>query len=142
MGLNALSVRAQGFDISSWAINYGRDILGVSNITDKWEDCPKTCGTLTALDVFEHMPLEKVRAVLSEVSAKSLLVRMPVCNADGEDFALEVSRRDKTHITCLTKTQWGDLFAEYGYRLETIIAHKTIWDAEGALCRLYVKSGP
>lgn len=134
-----LNIEIQGYDISSWAIQYGKNVLGAKNLTDQWSECQNNYNTLIALDVFEHMKLAEVATVLANVGAKRIIVRMPVANKKGEDFALDIARRDTTHQTCLSKEEWDSFFEESGYKLEKVLDFSTIWDAMGALSRSYVK---
>ncbi len=140
LAFQELGVKVQGYDISPWPIQYGRETLGINDITDKWHECKDDYKTLIALDVFEHMELEDIKCVLEEVSAEVILVRIPVADRIGEAFFLEIARRDVTHITCLTKEQWEEVFLECGYDLLRILDFKTIWDAKGVLSRFYVKN--
>ena len=40
---------------------------------------------------------------------------MPVCANEGEDYVLNVSRVDPTHVIRWTKNQWRKLFENLGY---------------------------
>jgi hypothetical protein len=135
-----LDIEIQGYDISSWPIQYGREMLGINNITDQWHECNEVYKTLIALDVFEHMLLKDIRCVLEAVEPEIILARIPIADKVGEEFFLEVARRDNTHITCLTKSQWEEFFSKYGYKLCQVLNLKTIWDSKGVLSRIYVKN--
>ena len=139
MALQELGIEVQGYDLSPWPIQYGKNTLHADNITDVWSECNDSYQTMLVLDVFEHMTLKDIDQVLSKVNAPTLMARVPVTNRVGEDFVLAISRRDDTHRICFTKGQWEDIFAMHGYKLHQILDFKTIWDSEGVLSRIYVK---
>lgn len=136
----AIGHKAVGFDISDWAIDYGTKVLRIDNLTSDWSTIDKSPGTLVCLDVLEHMELDRVHALLGEVNSECLLARIPV--SDGEDFVLDVSRRDATHVSCMTKREWEDLFVQHGYHMVKVLQGQAIWDSVGVLSRFYAKSLP
>lgn len=136
--LQAINVKTQGYDVSEWAITYGLN-MGFKNLTKNKEELEKS-RTLVALDVFEHMELAELKNVILDIGAQLILVRIPVAKKSGGKFVLEVSNCDETHITCLTKFEWEEFFFNCGYKLKEILNCQTIWDSEGVLSRVYVKS--
>lgn len=136
--LRKLDVNAFGYDVSEWAVNYGKGVFGLHDFLSN-EKPNASFNTLLAIDVFEHMPLDVVHDTLTEFDAEVLIVRIPVAAEVGEDFFLDISRRDKTHITCLTKSEWEEVFSKAGYRLAVVFDRPLIWDSEGVLSRAYVK---
>ena len=140
--LNEIDIEAYGYDLSDWAINYGIDNLNLkpNSITKDWNNCIKKCGTLFALDVFEHMSIEQVKNVLNEVEAKILITRIPVTIKKGENFLLEESKKDFTHINCLEKEEWEIIFQECGFNFISLLKFDSIWDSQGVLSRVYEKN--
>ena len=137
--LKEIEIESHGYDISDWAIDYGKRSLGISSITSDWKSSMKKCGTLFALDDFEHMSIREVKDVLNEVDAKIFIARIPVAFKKGEGFFLEESRKDITHINCLTKEEWEKIFQECGFNLISLLNFDKIWDSKGVLSRVYGK---
>lgn len=123
LALQELGVDVCGYDISPWAVQYGRE-MG-ARVTDRM---PSGYKTLIALDVFEHMSPADI-----PLGAQRMIVRVPVCQ--GGDFVLEASRRDNTHVTRLTKGGWGRLLRDYD--CTWLFGGERIWESEGVLSRVY-----
>lgn len=139
-GLQKIDMQIQGYDISSWAIHYGTEILKIPNLTDQWNDLKPSYETLLGLDVFEHMSILDIKFILHKIQIKTIVARIPVAKKANEDFVLDVSKRDKTHITCMTKNQWDNLFLSCSYSPQLILNYEHIWESEGVLSRVYVKN--
>lgn len=132
-----LGVEADGYDISEWAINYGSKDLGVKNLSTKL-DYKKAYRTRFMLDVLEYIDIDHIReSILFYPTYKYLVVRIPVPLRTGEDFHMEVSRNDKTHITCLDKTDWDKLFRNCDLMHMATLNYENIWDSPGVFCAVY-----
>lgn len=141
--LNNLGYKTIGTDISYWAINTGRkkylldkDILQHHNITlleNKYID------NMIVLDVFEHIEEEEIKELLSICSIRNMIVRIPVSIIEGEDYYLDVSKKDITHKKAHTKKWWQNLFFFFGYNVKNIINEKYIYDSMGVLCVKIIK---
>ena len=120
----------QGYDISEWAIKQAKEkkLPIVDNLTSKFD-------IMISLDVFEHMNDEDIKSALAIVDPKILIVRIPV-SLDGNTFALDISRRDSTHINCKTKQDWIN-FLNYPFNLRINI--ETIYDTDGVMCCIFFK---
>lgn len=127
-----------GYDISEWAINYGLS-QGVKNLTTSYSDIisGEKFDILIALDVFEHMEIEDIKKMLEDVFPEYLLVRIPVPFKDGEDYVLDISNKDPTHITKLSKSSWDGVLEDSGYIKLVDLNLPTIWDSKGVLASLY-----
>lgn len=136
--LNDLGYDCLGYDISNWAVSYGQERFKANLTTNYAHIIDKNYDYMLALDVLEHMDIEEINLVLSEVLTSYLLVRIPVCEHEGKDFVLDVSRADKTHITCLTKAQWNELFERQGFYLGWRLHLENIWDSSGVFCAVYI----
>ena len=88
------------------------------------------------LDVLEHIDGEELRRIMVLLKKypvlKGVIFRVPVCNREGENFVLEESRRDKTHVQCHTKNWWKEMFETFGYKFKPLNL-RTIYDSEGVL---------
>jgi cytidyltransferase-like protein len=138
--LNALSRKGNynliGTDISTWAIEFGKqtfkDIILYHYNRDLliW-----SFDYILFLDVLEHMndvELKKIFHLLTTNKPKKILIRIPVSKKEGEDFVLECSKKDKTHIQCHDKNWWLRKFKAMGYNFEPV-NEKSIYDSEGVL---------
>jgi SAM-dependent methyltransferase len=130
--------RVYGYDPSEWAIDYGTNTLKIPHLEKEFVDRPYKLTFM--LDVLEHIPLPEIDEIFNKLDTRNLVVRIPVPLNLGEDFVLQVSRNDKTHITCLDKLTWNDILESHGFRLvERLDYNPIIWDSEGVFCALYKK---
>lgn len=141
--VNALHARGYsntlGTDISNWAIDYGKAKFPNikyslqyynRNVLDEIND------HVIALDVLEHMPEHEIETVLNLASRRLqgyFIARMPVSNIEGEAFVLDVSNKDRTHITCHPKKWWYDMFRNTGYILVGTVNEAAMYDSPGVL---------
>jgi hypothetical protein len=122
-----------GVEISQWAKEEGNKRGNdIRSSLDELEDRPEI---VIALDVFEHMTISEVSKVL-DLNPKALIVRIPTSMDGGKTFHLEVSRQDPTHITCMTKEQWIQVFKNHGYETFLELNLYTIYDSPGVACLL------
>jgi len=131
-----------GTDVSVWAINEGRRRYGLGpNVLMHYNRqlLEQHHDIVLFLDVLEHMPVEELGDVLSLIRAEIVVVRAPVSNNEGENFVLEVSRNDKTHIQCHDKHWWGRLFAKHGLDFAVVLQEPSIYESQGVLARVYRK---
>lgn len=87
-------------------------------------------GIVYGLDVFEHMDEDELNAFFARVDTKVIVFRMPICAEGEDDYHLEVSRRDPTHVIKWTKSQWQSYFKKYGY-LPLDLELSTIYNSTG-----------
>jgi len=132
----------KGTDISDWAIQYAKDRYrdidfqhyNRNLLTEKND-------VIIALDVLEHIETDELVRIITMFSKyppyKGILIRVPVSLIEGEDFVLEVSKNDKTHIQVHSKQWWINLFNDAGYKFEPVNM-TTIYDSEGVLCGVFV----
>ena len=128
-------IYCEGMDISYWAVEYGKKHYGLEHMLHHY-DPSLLIGDFDVvlfLDVLEHIPNEELENIFSSVKSNQLLVRIPVSANEGEDFVLDVSKNDKTHIQVHSKEWWFDLFKLYGYNNFTPLKEKNIYDSEGVL---------
>lgn len=126
-----------GYDISPYAREEARKRVCSSIIYD--HEFPAVFKLMFALDVFEHMTDEEVRHTLANFSTRTLIFRIPVkYNINDDDFYLEVSRKDQTHINCKTKDQWKRLFLDAGFACVLPLNLYTIYDSPGVYCGMAI----
>jgi hypothetical protein len=125
--LEKLGYNAFGYDISSWAVKYGRGLdLNVSNTM-----VYKNYDVGYFLDVLEHIPETDLENLFSTLSIKTIVFRVPVCRKTGGRYFLEASEKDKTHIIRWTKNDWKNYFEKSGYDTILNLNLYTIYDTEG-----------
>ena len=133
----------QGTDISQWAIDCGISNYGLGSELQYYNRNILRQNPLDAvlfLDVLEHIPeyeIEFLLSIMSHSKVSYAVCRIPVSLKEGEDFMLDVSRNDKTHITCHSKNWWISLFAFHGYSLAMPIKTNSIYDSEGVMCGVF-----
>lgn len=133
--LNEYNYDVCGYDISDWAtktsISYGNKMILTKDLSTKFD-------IVISLDVFEHMSEDNLHSLFQILNTKWLIVRIPVSINDNDEFYLEVSRQDKTHITCHNKIWWNYLFSKFGFfelfRFNLI----SIYDSEGVYCSMFM----
>lgn len=128
-----------GYDISQWAID--NPVSDGLSLTNDPSILLKSHNLTIALDVFEHMFDVDLVGLLDQLNTHKLLVRIPVkCNSDQtNDFHLEVSRRDRSHVNCKTKGEWIDFIEDQGYQYISSLNLPTIYDAKGCFCGYFYK---
>ena len=133
-----------GTDLSTWAIEWGRQQYGLSVAELQYYNRNLLCEDkdwLIALDVFEHCPNGELESILDLLNKypplKGLVVRIPVSAKEGEDFVLEVSRNDRTHVQIHSKTILKNIFKQYGFEEKVLLNTKHIYDSEGVYCAVF-----
>ena len=132
----------KGTDISHWAIEEGIKMFSLDKEIEHYNrnllTQPKDYVFL--FDVLEHMPQYEIGFVL-ELAKKNLrkfvIVRVPVCRKEGEPYALEVSRNDKTHIQCHTREWWINRFEEKSYKLVDDLHLPSIYSSDGVFAGVF-----
>lgn len=133
----ALGEDCTGYDISNWAVAYGRYQLQLGNITTSYEVVHQKYDLTLFLDVLEHIEIPEIHKILEDINTKYIIVRIPVPEVDGGQFVLEVSENDPTHITRLNKQSWIDLLSTHQYLHEEYLHSDYIWDSPGVLCAIF-----
>jgi hypothetical protein len=127
-----------GFDISKWAISESKKKnLNTSDSLEILNN--KSYKLTTALDVFEHMFDDNLNEILPLINTEYLLVRIPVKLEGAEDYHLEVSRRDMSHVNCKTQEDWILFIENFGYKFQAEISTNTIYSADGCFCGYFKK---
>ena len=92
------------------------------------------------LDILEHCPLDEIEDILEKISynkhIKGVLIRIPVSQNEGEDFYLDISKNDKTHIQIHSKHWWEQLFNKFGLFFDKTIDEENIHDSKGFMAWL------
>ncbi len=118
-----------GHDASSWAV--GESMTRGLNF-----DETVVPQIMVSLDVFEHMNDLDIANAIQKYFPVAIVARMPIARNGEQSFALEVSRKDKTHINCKTRTQWEQFFRNLGFSVVLRLNMRTIFDSEGVACLL------
>jgi len=129
----------RGTDVSFWAINYGRNMYGLSEGQLQYLSyslLEAGADWLLCLDVLEHIGNEELGRILGIIRCDKLVMRVPVSVEEGDPYILEVSRNDKTHIQCHTKNWWLVLLSHYA-TFEAYIRGRTIYDSPGVLAAVF-----
>lgn len=128
-----------GTDVSFWAINYGRSEYDLPNTILQYlnysllESSP---DWIICLDVLEHIGNEELDRIIRIMNGKKVIVRVPVCNVEGEPFCFAVSRNDKTHVQCHTKNWWINKLSSK-YYINQYIELENIYDSDGVLAGVF-----
>ena len=127
----------KGTDISGWAISYGKEKLDLHDELEYYNinmlHEPK--DWLIVLDVFEHIPSDELGEILkligSSTIGKGVIFRIPVTASEGEDFVLDVSKNDRTHIQRHSKEWWIQVFGSIGLEVSKRFRANSIYDSDG-----------
>jgi predicted rRNA methylase YqxC with S4 and FtsJ domains len=133
--LRSLGANAYGVDISPWAIQYGRKQYNLDSTilrTKRQMDIKQKYDLVIILDVLEHMTINEISNLLTKINTKTLLIRIPTSQIEGEDFYLDVSKNDKTHIQIHSHKWWIKLFKDHGFKFKPIVS-KNIYNSTGVL---------
>ena len=96
-----------------------------------------THGVTFSLDVFEHMEVDQLNSLMQQLQSRAIVIRVPVCRNAGEDYVLECSRADATHVIRWTKNQWREFFSGFGYVTLDLNLH-TIYNSDGVFSAVAV----
>lgn len=125
-----------GYDISDWAVKEAEK-NGIRMLADL--DYTHSFELMFCLDVLEHMDVDSIFALFRWIQPKALIVRIPVSTNGGESFHLDVSNKDKTHISCFEKSEWIQILHTAGFVVFLPLHLLTIWDSEGVMCYLALR---
>lgn len=125
----------QGVEISDWARRKCTEKnLKVSKYITK-----KNFDIMFCLDVFEHLSDKEILINLQQCNPNLIIARIPVADKEGENFFLEISRKDDTHINCKTKSQWKNFFKLLGFNTFLHLNLNTIYDSSGVFSFICLK---
>ena len=134
--LNNAGLETYGYDTSEWAIYQAKDKIGILASTTLRR---KDYKVGYFLDVLEHIPEQDLAPIFNDLKLPVILVRIPVCKANGGPYLLEVSERDKTHIVRWTKDTWLDFFTKIGYTVMPLNLY-SLYDSDGVFSFLGVRN--
>ena len=128
-----------GTDISYWAITYGKDkyqdnsldYLTVQYLNDD------SFSTVLFLDVLEHIEIDELKEMFKILKIPKIIARIPVTEKTGNNYELEVHRKDQTHQLARTKPWWNEFLEFYGYKSTHIFHRDSIYETRGVMCRIY-----
>lgn len=124
-----------GVDISDWALSKARER---GHLVSKEIDFTQKYGVTFALDVFEHMNEDDLVNTFEQLNSKTIAFRMPVCREGEDDFVLECSRADPTHVIKWSANDWNQWFRYYGYHVLELNT-PTIYTSEGVYAGLAIR---
>lgn len=134
--LNKLNYQATGYDISEYAINYANDL----NVTNNPEVLKHNYEVMFALDVLEHIPLSDLKELFKVIDIPTIVVRVPVKkDIKHNNYYLNVSQHDKTHVIVWSKEEWQTFLFDYGYEQKILINSSEIFNSDGVHCAIYTK---
>lgn len=130
-----------GVEISDWAREQclNNNFSVVSSINEI-EHNLNNKTIIYVLDVLEHMTDAECGDFFEKTKNCSIVLRIPVASSTGENFALEVSRKDPTHINCKTKKEWSDFILNFRDTNTKILRLNlnTIYDSLGVMSVLII----
>jgi hypothetical protein len=124
-----------GYDISEWAVNQAKNsgCKILSKAEGKFE-----FGFF--LDVLEHMSDKDILDLFENLLIDKIIVRIPCAiELNPNQFHLEISKLDETHINCKTDKEWQTFFKNLGYTQQFRLNFSTIYDSPGCFCCLLIK---
>ena len=133
--LSDLGYSTFGYDISAWAIKEAK-----KNNVNVVKDYEGHYDVVFALDVLEHMVDTEIEELFNKCKSKVYVLRIPCAENDGNDFYLEVSRNDPTHINCKTREDWISYINILTNGNILFLDTYTIYDSPGVLCCLVITS--
>jgi len=133
----------KGTDISHWAIDFGKRNFELENELEYYNRnlLSENMDYIFFLDVLEHIPLFETMFLLEILQksppSKYILVRVPVTRREGDDYFLDVSKNDKTHIQRHNKKWWIKLFEKYNFKLTDKPHLSSIYDSMGVFVGVF-----
>lgn len=133
-----------GTDVSFWAINEGRTTYELSEEQLQYLNyslLETGADWLLCLDVLEHIGNGELSRILGIIRCDRFVMRVPVSAMEGGPYILKVSRNDKTHIQCHTKSWWLNLLSSWA-TFESFVRGRTIYDSPGVLAAVFKWNAP
>lgn len=127
--------KVYGVDISDWALEYAYEHGLAVQKSVSWHIHHKL---VLALDVFEHMLLDDLKNFFEQIKTDVIIFRIPICKNSGEDYVLQVSRNDPTHLIRWTKDEWKTFFKVHGYFPIDLNLY-TMYNSEGVYTGLAIR---
>jgi len=140
--LREQDINCIGTDISYWAVDYGREHYHLSNKELQFHNVQLLehyFDSVLFLDVLEHISEYELNNILKLLKAPQIIVRIPVSLVEGEDFVLEISKNDKTHIQVHSKQWWLDFFNSAGYCIFEVLSSTNIYDSDGVMAGIFYR---
>jgi 2-polyprenyl-3-methyl-5-hydroxy-6-metoxy-1,4-benzoquinol methylase len=136
-GLRKSGIRdLEGCEISDWATQEAKN-KGF-NVSKTLRN--KHYDVIYFLDVLEHIDGKTLDEIFSSIRCSCIIFRIPVIKKLGEDYVLSVSRKDPTHVTRRTKTQWTAFFKQHGFGHILNLNLHTIYDTTGVFSGIAIKN--
>ena len=134
-------INAFGMDISEWAIQYGQENFGLTDYINTIDnmDVHTFVDNVTCLDVLEHMTLTDIIKLLGSIRADKMLVRIPISNKEGNDYTLEVSRNDESHMPAHSRTWWVAMFGSFGFDYFKSVTTSNMYDTKGVMVGIFIR---
>jgi len=138
-GFMDMFIDIEGYDISDWAVEYGKHKWHLPLTSDFSQLTKERYGVTFFLDVLEHLEESTLETLFAEkIKTDALVFRMPVPATTGGDYVLGCSRNDPTHNIRWTKDEWKAFFNKHGYSVLSLSLN-TIYDTDGVYCGLGIK---
>jgi 2-polyprenyl-3-methyl-5-hydroxy-6-metoxy-1,4-benzoquinol methylase len=134
-GIKKQNYNCYGYDISDWAKEEALKKYGVEFLLNKYNKV----DLMFCLDVFEHMIDNQILECLSTFDPNILIVRIPCADFNQDEYFLDISKNDPTHINCKDKNQWFDFFKKSGYKNFVRLDLLTIYDSTGVMSYIIYK---
>jgi cyclopropane fatty-acyl-phospholipid synthase-like methyltransferase len=95
---------------------------------------------IVCLDVLEHMTEVEVADLFTMTSSDIFIGRIPVMADDGDNYFLQCSREDPTHINCKTKGEWKRILKIWGgYHRIFHLNLFSLYDSKGVFSFMAIK---
>jgi SAM-dependent methyltransferase len=124
-----------GVEISDWA----RQQCIAKNLRVEKSTPERNFDIMFCLDVFEHIEDKDIISNLHISNPNLVVARIPVADKQSENYYLEISRKDKTHINCKTKLEWKNFFKSLGFKTFLHLNLNTIYDSTGVFSFICLK---
>jgi SAM-dependent methyltransferase len=136
--INEMGFNCLGYETSFWALNYGKKFI-TEDIFNDVDFLKKEYDCFLFFDSLEHNYVSFIENILYSIKSQYLFIRIPVSEYGSNNFFLDVSRRDPTHVTCMSKQSWLQLFKRFQFEEIYRFKGKYIWDSPGVLCAILQK---
>lgn len=91
-----------------------------------------------ALDVLEHLDEDDLSNFFEQITADTIVYKLPVTEITDGRYVLDCAEADETHKIRWTHEDWRDFFAYYGY-VCLDVKLTNIYASEGGFCGIAIK---
>lgn len=115
--LNELEIKADGCDISEYALSFTRNYCWNCSSDSSWDNHTGKYSHVISKDVFEHLTKEQLPKVLNNISKVSNKIMCIIPMGDNGKYRIPEYHLEISHLICENEEWWIGKFNECGWNV-------------------------